>query len=200
MQLRRLTLSRVALTVALIFGAFVASATCLGAQPVAMPSDEQVQAAELAATDYFKAIRQGRYEDAYSLQSPLFNIDLPMTAAIAQWQREAEQQGEPGDVRVMSVTWYFNPENAPAPGAYVALDIERPAAKVAYDCGYVVLYQPPEGGPFRVMRVEHTLMSLTDAKSADAPQVWAQLATAYCPNWRPGAQPLFTLPRRRPPT
>ena len=63
-------------------------------------------------------------------------------------------------------------------------------ANVDRHCGYLVLYQPPSGGGFQVMREESNYMDNATAAglAAQSPvaaeQAWVKLS-ANCPNYRP---------------
>ncbi len=92
--------------------------------------------------------------------------------------------------RITMLTWTKDPPGGPAPGVYAAFDLVSRFAKVDRHCGYLVLYQPPAGGPFRVARQQDVYMdnATASAITADGKQsvddAWAQLSSA-CPNYRP---------------
>jgi len=81
---------------------------------------------------------------------------------------------------------------APLPGVYAAVDIVRGFANVDRYCGFLVLYQTPSGGDFKVMREELSFLDNGMAKTiqqqhsqAEVDKLWARLS-AKCPNYRAG--------------
>ena len=66
--------------------------------------------------------------------------------------------------RVTKITSSKDPQSAPAPGVYAAVDFVGRFAGVDRYCGYLMLHQAADGGPFRVMRsVEASVDNATAA-------------------------------------
>jgi hypothetical protein len=88
--------------------------------------------------------------------------------------------------RVMRTTVYENPPNAPAAGLYVAFDFVGRFERADRNCGYIVMHQPPERGPFRVARTDQTFLDNDAAAgSQSADEIWAHMASSFCPGWQP---------------
>jgi hypothetical protein len=68
--------------------------------------------------------------------------------------------------RVVNLTWYDNPPDAPAPGQYAAVDYVAAWGDGTVECGYVVWFRQGEN-PFRLVRQEQNFVERAAAKSAD---------------------------------
>ncbi len=161
-----------------------------------LPSEEQGTAVETAARAYLAAEDAGDAQKAYSF----FTVGNKALVGYAEYAKNiADFDAKAGPVverRIVKVTWTKDPAQAPAAGVYAALDLVSRFAHVDRHCGYVVLYQPPSGGPFQVMREE---VNFLDNPSADSmarehgsgyvDALWSQLS-ANCPNYpRPSSSP-----------
>jgi hypothetical protein len=89
----------------------------------------------------------------------------------------------------LKVTWTKDPAQAPLPGIYAAIDLAGQFANVDRDCGFMVLYQPPAGGDFTIMRRENNYLANVTARNIEEKQskaavtkIWAELAR-HCPNY-----------------
>lgn len=115
------------------------------------------QRALLAATyDYFAAKDAGRYADAYALLSDRMKASAPS----AEWQAAArgfnDVAGRALGRRVVEISWYANPADAPEPGLYVAADYSAEFEKLEFVCGYVMWKLLPDGR-FALVREEQNL-------------------------------------------
>lgn len=57
-------------------------------------------------------------------------------------------------------------------------------------CGYIIVYQPPEGGAFGVTRIEEnyfpkSVFSTWNGVGQSPEELWTQLASTHCPGWQP---------------
>ncbi|HEX5412364.1 MAG TPA: hypothetical protein VFZ27_10950 [Terriglobia bacterium] len=93
--------------------------------------------------------------------------------------------------KILKVTWTKDPQQAPFPGVYAAVDISARYQKADRFCGYLVLYQHRSGGDFEVMREEQNFIDNTTAEKMEEQQsrialdqAWAALAV-NCPNYEP---------------
>jgi hypothetical protein len=154
-----------------------------------LPSTDQARAATEAALAYLAAKDGGHADAAYAMledgQKALESF-ADFARSLASFNQRA---GAALDRRIVAVTWTKNPAAAPKTGVYAAVDIVSHFANIDRDCGYLVVYQPPAGGPFRVMREEQNLMTNADAAviarqqtEAAVASTWSQLS-ARCPNY-----------------
>lgn len=112
---------------------------------------------------------------------------------LAQFSTETEQfkalAGSAKSWRIVKITWTRDPAQSPQPGTYAALDFSAKFANVDRSCGYFILYQPPAGGDFTIMRRENNYLDNTNARKIEAQhgkagveKMWAALS-ANCPNY-----------------
>jgi len=156
-----------------------------------VPSEALEAQARQDAADYLADEDAGRYAQAYARQSAAHRAHLSLEDYQRLSRQLADQTGPAIERHVTTITWTKDPAHAPAPGVYAAMDLAGRYQKADRYCGYVVLYQPPEGGAFTVMREEINLLDNATAKSlgpAKAEAAWAQ-ASASCPNYGARAAP-----------
>ena len=120
--------------------------------------DAVLQGRLLGATyGYFAAKDQARYADAYQMLSPRQQA----TSAQSDWTAAAREfNGEAGPVRsrrVVEISWYNHPSDAPEPGIYVAADYSAEFEKLEFVCGYLMWRLLPDGS-FRLVREEQNLV------------------------------------------
>jgi hypothetical protein len=159
-----------------------------------LPSTDQVRLARQAVIDYLAARDAGRAEAAYAMLEDGDKALIPFVSFARDLASFNSSAGAVVERRIVNVTWTKDPAQAPKPGVYAAIDIVSRFANIDRDCGYVVVYQPPAGGAFRVGREEVNVMTNADAATIERQQsaaavetVWSQLA-ARCPNY-PGESP-----------
>lgn len=160
-------------------------------RPGWMPSAEQRQRALKAVEVLLDALEGGRYAEAYALLSDVNKRSQTLAQFIQEQQKFRSVAGPAKFWRVLKVTWTKDPVRAPLPGAYAAVDLAAQFANVDRDCGYIVVYQKPDGGDFTVMRRENnyidnaTALAIEEKHSrADLLKVWGQLSR-HCPNYVP---------------
>ena len=152
------------------------------------PSVEIEEAARGAALRYLATMDEGRYADAYALLADR-NRQESLEAYEARVRAFNVRAGKVIERRITRITWTKDPAAAPAPGAYAAIDVVSRFLAIDRHCGYLVLYQPPSGGEFRVMREESNFMDnevaraiATQHSPAEVDAAWAKLSAA-CPNY-----------------
>ena len=154
------------------------------------PSVELEEQARAAAARFFDARDHGRYAEAYAMLSEFNRSDPPDTFAKRATAFNATA-GALKDRRVTKLTWSKDPKSAPAPGVYAAVDFVGHFAGVDRYCGYLVLHQTVDGGPFRVMRSVEASVDNATAAAIVQKQSAAALAAAWteaargCPNYQP---------------
>jgi hypothetical protein len=156
-----------------------------------IPTAEQRQMAVQAAEAFLDALESGRYAEAYGLQTEINKRNQ----SLAQFTADAEKfRSLAGPVRfwkVLKITWTKDPAHAPSTGIYAAIDLAAVFANVDRDCGYMVIYQPPVGGSFTIIRRENNYIDNATARTIEAQkskaelaQIWGQMSR-YCPNYIP---------------
>jgi hypothetical protein len=154
-----------------------------------LPTVDQIEQVRRTTRDFLAAKEAGRAMDAYALLAEGDKKDQPFEVfadGIARFNRKA---GPAKETRIVKVTWTKDPAQAPAPGIYAALDITSRYENIDRYCGYIVLYQAPTGGGFRVTREEANFLDNATARTiekqhsrADVDKAWSQLI-AHCPNY-----------------
>jgi hypothetical protein len=115
------------------------------------------QQALLAATyNYFAAKDAERYADAYSFLSDRMKAATPLAAWTETARDFNEAAGRVLGRRVVEVSWYNHPADAPEPGIYVAADYSAEFEKLEFVCGYVMWRLMPDGS-LRLVREEQNL-------------------------------------------
>jgi len=151
-----------------------------------VPSVELEKQARQAAIGYLAAMDGGKYADTYAMVADINRTDQPFPVFAARARDFNAKAGAALERRITTVTWTKDSPAAPLPGVFVVLDLVSKFAKVNRHCGYLMLYQPPTGGDFKVTREESnfidnaTFASLSKEK-ADA--AWIELS-AHCPGYK----------------
>jgi hypothetical protein len=153
-----------------------------------LPSVELEKSVSDTATDYLGKMDRERYGDAYALLSD-FDRQESFTAFSDRLRAFNARAGAAVERRLVKITWTKDPAHAPAPGIYAAIDFVSSFQNIDRDCGYLVLYQPPSGGGFKIMREENNFLDNATARdiaqrqsNAEVEKVWAK-ASANCPNY-----------------
>lgn len=155
------------------------------------PSQDQARAARAAVETFLAAHDRGDTASAYAMLSEEFRTLESETSFSRSVQAFNEDAGGLVGRTITDVTWYKDTPGAPRAGVYAAFDMVARFANIDRYCGYVIVHQPPEGGPFKIMRLEQTFLDNAQARSfalnnAQPPleEYWSQLAAAVCPGWR----------------
>jgi len=165
-----------------------------------LPSEDLERQARKAATDYMAAMDAGKYDEAYAFLADIDRKDQPLSTFSDRIRAFNARAGAVKERRIVTATWTDNPVNAPAPGIYVALDLVNTFTNIDRHCGYLVLYQAPADGDFKVMREENNFLDNATAagiskKSSPAAvdAAWASVS-AHCPGYQPPASRPTPLP------
>jgi hypothetical protein len=154
-----------------------------------IPTVEQRRQAIKTIQIFLTAVEDGRYAEAYGMQTDSNRC----YQTLDQFSQDAEKfqivSGPSRSWTVLKVTWSKNPTRAAFRGIYVAIDLSARFAKVDRQCGYIILYQRPDGGDFAIMRRENIYLDNATARKiekehskADVAKIWTQLSR-YCPNY-----------------
>ncbi|CAN5407535.1 hypothetical protein BH10PSE4_BH10PSE4_17590 [soil metagenome] len=150
-----------------------------------IPSREQEAAAADAATTFLGARDRGMAPDAYALLADKNQGQMPYVEFSQDLARFNTEAGAVIERRIVTTTWTKDSPTAPVPGVYAALDLVSRFERIDRHCGFLILYQAPTGGSFRVMRQEDNYIDNATAKrmsKAEIETTWARLS-ARCPNY-----------------
>lgn len=156
------------------------------------PSVELEHGAREALDDFLGDLDGGRGPEAYNSLVAANRRDQSLATFSLQLAKFNTLAGAVRERRITQLTWTKDPANAPAPGVYAAFDLTSRFANVDRHCGYVVLYQSPNGGAFQVMRQEYayidnaTALDLEKQEKGRVITAWSQLS-ATCPNYHDDA-------------
>jgi len=106
---------------------------------------------------YFRAKDGGRYDRAYAMIAPSMRSYLTRELYDSESARFNAEAGKAEERRVMRLTWYRDPPEAPAPGLYVAADFRSRFPNIYLHCGYLMWHQEPDGR-FRIVREEQSFI------------------------------------------
>jgi hypothetical protein len=151
------------------------AAGAVQAQPA--PAVAHDQAAVVAVTErYFSALDRGDWRAAYDFYTP-----GAVQASFQEWRDSrrafASQAGVAEGRRVVKVTWYDNPPDAPRAGTYAAVDYTGAYEKMALECGYVVWFHDGAAG-WRLVRQEQNLIP-RDQAAAMSPEQLAEVKREF---------------------
>ncbi|MBY0567069.1 MAG: DUF4019 domain-containing protein [Hyphomonadaceae bacterium] len=160
------------------------------ASAAAQTQDARVAAAATARDAFWQALERNDLASARAMWTEDMQAEQTEEDFVADAGRLRRQTGAVIERRVMRTTIYDNTPGAPAPGVYIAFDIVARFENVDRFCGYIIMHQASEGQPFRVSRIDQTMMENSAAAAWDGQgqttdQAWQQLATQFCPGWQP---------------
>jgi hypothetical protein len=162
-----------------------------GSTPGWIPSEDQQRQIVKKSGEYFMALDQGQYDQAYGMLTDGMKQSLPLQSFIAQKKDFYAQSGAAKKRTVTNVNWTKDSPQAPFPGVFAAIDMASRYENIDRHCGFIILYQKPSGGEFEVMREEVNFITNAMAQNiiqkqsqSALDQAWAQMA-AHCPNYVP---------------
>ena len=151
-----------------------AGATAQGVSP-----DDDAAVGELTGR-YFGLLARGDLRLAFDLSRQAIEQGTEFETWAASERAFRKSAGEPGAFRVVKVTRYQDPPNAPGPGLYIAVDYAAEHANLAFECGYVV-WRRNGAGPFGIVRHERGFVTREVAAKSDAGQLTQFRAQMRCP-------------------
>lgn len=107
------------------------------------PADENEVATQ--TQHYFDLIDAADAQGVLAMMTELNRAGMDLQERQAQMNAFRRDAGAPGERRIIHTTWYVNPDGAPVPGVYVAIDFERSFSRMLVYCGYIVLYRGGDG-------------------------------------------------------
>jgi hypothetical protein len=120
---------------------------------------------------YFSLVDGGAVTQVREFCAPSRQRADEPEACVSRIEGFRRESGAPGQHRLVAVTWYVNPEGAPTPGIYVAVDYERSYEKLLLNCGYVVWFRD-SAGKYVLVREESGTLRRED--SDGSPEFVAQ--------------------------
>ena len=155
------------------------------------PTDEQIQSATLAAVRFLENRDTGKIDLAYEMLADAMQKSVAKPDYVKGVTEFEIKAGRGGQHNVSTVTWTKDPPNGPFPGIFAAFDITSKYENIDRACGFLIMYQEPKGGRFKVMRTEINFMSndiaagiLKNKSQAELDKQWKQ-TSAKCPNYKP---------------
>lgn len=123
------------------------------------------QAEALAAAEHWLDLFEARDDAASFAQlTEIFQQDL--TPEI--WREAVDgahaRLGKLISRKLRRIVWYQDPEDAPLPGTYAAVEFDSVYEKAALHFGFVILHSL-SGEPFRIMRHESNHADIDDANA-----------------------------------
>ena len=160
-----------------------------------LPTVDQEQEVRKAAENYLRNKEQGRTRDAYEFLADAQKRSVSLSDFLNNVSSFNSKSGESLAHKVLQITWTKDPRGGPFPGVFAAVDIASKYAKIDRACGYLIMYQPPTGGPFLVLREEMNFLDNATAASivkqhsqGEVDRIWKELS-ASCPNYLAEASP-----------
>jgi hypothetical protein len=133
----------------------------------------------ISLTDaYLGALAQGDPAVSFDLASEGIRGGRTLDAWSKLIAADRKRAGQAGERRIVRVTWYENPPDAPEPGIYAAADYVASAEKLYFECGYVVWFW--RDGRFRAVRHEKGVASKNNLKKATSQQLAQYRAMLRC--------------------
>lgn len=141
------------------------------------PADER--AVTQATEAYFAARDSGRYEEAYGMLTLGRRGDTTLEGFTSRVRTFNERAGARRGRRIIRLTWYNSPPQAPVPGIYAAADYSADFANLHFVCGYLIWLLQPDGS-WRVIREEENNFWRSDAPNATAEEMAGIRAQIGC--------------------
>ncbi|HST37173.1 MAG TPA: DUF4019 domain-containing protein [Allosphingosinicella sp.] len=143
-------------------------------------SEQDVRDVVAVSERYFAAVDGGDAEIAHAMWSEDQQAETPVAERRREIEEFRRQAGPRGAHPRMRLTWYVNPDGAPRPGVYVAVDYERFYANLALNCGYLIWYREGDAR-YRLTRQDNGIVaqSATPLPAEQLVQVRQQLR---CPS------------------
>jgi hypothetical protein len=152
--------------------------------PAADPDWQPTPAIEQEITDatrrYFAWVDAADAPNAHAAWSAENQQMLPLVQRRAMLADDRKAAGEPLGHRVLKLSWYINPADAPMPGIYVAADYEKRYRNLAAHCGYLVWFRQPDGR-FVIVREEAGRLNRSDAAAMSPSMLAEARAQLRCP-------------------
>jgi hypothetical protein len=132
-----------------------------------LPSEELEAAAMKVANRFFSLEDSGDDQASYAMLTAGTHAVIPFDQYKKKNSEFRKQAGALRQRRILKVTWTKNPARAPEAGIYVAIDESAAFEGIDRQCGYVVLYQAPQGGAFKVSRTETNFIDNETAREIE---------------------------------
>jgi hypothetical protein len=144
-----------------------------------VPSEQLVRQALDAVESFFQALDAGEYPRAYGLMTAENQKDTSAARFADEGSKFNTLAGPLRRRRMLMSTWTKDPPGAPKLGIYAAFDVAAQYTNVDRQCGSLLLYQPPGGGAFNVLRSENYYMDNRTAQQIELSQSHQALIDAW---------------------
>jgi Protein of unknown function (DUF4019) len=159
-------------------------------EPGWLPSADQRAQIPQRTQEFLAMLDAGQYAKAYNLNAEGLKKLVPFEVFEKGATEFNKAAGSVKERRITKITWTKDPANAPAPGVYVAVDLESRFADIDRHCGYVMLYQHKVNEPFFIMRHEYSFLTNSQAREFErskskqvVDETWRKLSQ-HCPNYQ----------------
>lgn len=160
-----------------------------GSPPGWSPAAAQQSDAIAVARAFLASADSGDARSAYARFSKVNQRDQSLAQYADRLTQFNTQAGAVLERRITRQTWSKDPAASPGPGTYVAFDLISRFDRIERHCGYLVLFQAPRGGEFRIVRTEEAFLDnatanqIADQQSAEAVEDAWDALSATCPNY-----------------
>jgi hypothetical protein len=132
----------------------VPSEIATGSTPGWQPSDDDKNAALKLVTRYLESLDQGRYEQAYALQSEGFRGVIALQRFSEDSRRFASEAGALKQRSILKQVWAKDPPNESRSGYYATIIVASAYVNIDLNCHTVALYETPDGGGLQLRSVQ----------------------------------------------
>ena len=155
------------------------------------PTEAQNHLIQKLTYEYLAAKDSRDYKRAYDLQSPSLQDMFSLEEFIGNSTSFNDLAGPVIERRIMEMSWYENPTNAPGPGVYVAVDLISRFEQVDRHCGFLAFHLESDG-QFRIVREEENFLDRateenirTQSGQIEVDRLWVEIAS-HCRYWLGG--------------
>lgn len=144
----------------LAFGVQLAQAQAPTAAPKQVPADEWApsdadkQTVQALGARWLALKDAGQGKEAWDFFSPAFREKVAFADWNARLVKFNAMAGPVRERRLVRITWFNDPPQAPAPGTYAALEYHNAFERIPQHLENVILHRPPGAGFFSVLRNE----------------------------------------------
>jgi hypothetical protein len=127
------------------------------------PNDSERSEIQRLTDRYFALLDAQDYVGAYSMQTPGLQTMMPFADFEAMMKSSKEKLGPLVERQQTKTTWHLDPDNAPRPGLYVAVDFVSHYKNANQHSEYLIWYRGSKKEPFLLTRHETNFMLDKDA-------------------------------------
>lgn len=132
------------------------------------PTEKDIEAIDLKTGEYFAAMDAEKYDAAYAMLTKGMKALMNLEQWSSMKKKADLDLGKLVNRSRTNVTWYKDPQDAPAPGLYVAVDFKSNYLNSASHSEYVIWYRFNDKEEFKLTRHEVTFMLKKDSAATAA--------------------------------